>query len=629
MRGELCAAPPRNESNDVEGLGARGYPAGIASSRAQAARIGSLNTLKTTLKTSFSPIMKRTALLSFITAIYALAAPAQASIGHETKSIRQWVKCDGISNDAAGLAAALDAARQNAFTLIVDCPVRLSIGKDIDRTQFIEDGTSVEFTGVGQFIVDNILHPAFVIANSKDIDLTNWNILYDASLPVDWNVGGYERSGRAVSAAGYAQPAAAFHDSILTPWMAAHRHIAFDKSQGNVGALWMGPTNTSSLFYIVGDTSHVRVSGLKVHVPPSAGGDRFVPMVFSMTMDYKNNQTVTANTPKTAQYMAVPHDIEFSDIDFDGIYMGWQGTAQNVSFRHIRSYRYGDLQDAAGNNVGGLNKWFAPPHLIYLNYAVNGDPQLFTKNIQIKDVIDSGPRVGTARDRGGLDTVSGHALSLKIGCVSCTVDGYSSSRPDGFLDVLPSDGLTISNVTATFDSDFLHGVLPGWRFPGGPYKNLVFENITLTDSAASSTQLPIGATSQASNEGFVFRNVHVIMNKWAGKGSPIPVMAGQGHDISLDYSFGDGTHIVSSQKSAVSLILQSSETRVRNGDSPVVTWTSKGADGCVASGAWEGPLADSGTRAVRLGNSGATNLTVKCRGTSDSATATLHFALSP
>jgi len=35
------------------------------------------------------------------------------------------------------------------------------------------------------------------------------------------------------------------------------------------------------------------------------------------------------------------------------------------------------------------------------------------------------------------------------------VDKYSSSRPDGFMDVLRPMDWTVSNVTATFDSAFL------------------------------------------------------------------------------------------------------------------------------------------------------------------------------
>src|SRR5260370_41912701 len=129
--------------------------------------------------------------------------------------------------------------------------------------------------------------------------------------------------------------------------------------------------------------------------------------------------------------------------------MGWVGGVRERILENITSLRYGDLQDAAVGNVGGIGKWFAPPHLFYFSY-VAGDPTLFNSDIHFTHVLDKGIRVGKARDAGGTDTISGYANSLKLGCVSCSVDGYQSSRPDGLRDVLTSDGLTMSNVSATY-----------------------------------------------------------------------------------------------------------------------------------------------------------------------------------
>jgi hypothetical protein len=41
---------------------------------------------------------------------------------------------------------------------------------------FIDTGTTIQFTGSGKFFVDNMFHPAFIIANSHDITLTDWNV---------------------------------------------------------------------------------------------------------------------------------------------------------------------------------------------------------------------------------------------------------------------------------------------------------------------------------------------------------------------------------------------------------------------------------------------------------------------
>jgi hypothetical protein len=108
-------------------------------------------------------------------------------------------------------------------------------------------------------------------------------------------------------------------------------------------------------------------------------------------------------------------------------------------------------------------------------YTFAGDRlQTFTGLIHIDSVLDWGPRVGVARDKGGTDTISGYAMSLKLGCNSCSVDHYGSNRPDGFMDVLPSYGLTVSNVFAEFDSSFLKNVYTaGLRFPATGYHNVV------------------------------------------------------------------------------------------------------------------------------------------------------------
>jgi hypothetical protein len=481
--------------------------------------------------------MRHFGIVSMLALLIGLGASGSPAAGAQ-KSIRQWVTCDGRADDAAGTAKAFAAARHGAFTLVVDCPVRLHIGLDISRTVFIDDGTAVEFTGAGKFTIDNVLHPAFVIANSTDITLTNWNVEYVGSLPANPDTGGFEQNGQFVARSGRFQPAAAFNDMQLTPWLAQNRGITFDQSQGHVTSEWVGPTNTCSVFFLTGDAARVHVTGLKLYVPSNAGAERFIPMAFSFSRNYRSKQTVTAKTSPTPQYVAVPHDLQFSDIDLDGTYMGWQGTTHEASFQHIRSHRYSDLQDANGGEVGGVGKWFAPPHLFYFNYAKQQDPALFNRHIEIHDVADSGPRIGEARDKGGSDTGSGNALSLKIGGIDCQVDNYQSNRPDGFLDLLSSDGMTISNVKASYDSSFLHDLYPALRFPDPPYKNVRIENVLLIDLAPRTTRAPIGNVAHPANESIVLRNVTVRLNRWMGSGPLRPTIAGQRNEISIDYSTG-------------------------------------------------------------------------------------------
>jgi hypothetical protein len=450
------------------------------------------------------------------------------------RSIRDWVACDGVKDDALGAAAAFAAAKNGAFTLLVDCPVFIHIGMDILRPIFVESGTTVQFAKEGLFITDNVLVPAFVLANSTSIRFLDWRVKYVGRMPVDPQTGGYYKNGAFVASGAHAPPASAFHDLVLTPWLSANRGVRFDQSNGHVTAPWPGPTNTSAIFYLSGGTTDVHFRGLKLFVEPSAGGHEFIPICFSSYLGFNNNQTVTAKTPITSNFLSVPHNINFSDIELDGYYFGWQGKFQNSRFEHVRAHRYGDLQDSSGANVGGVGKWFAPPHLFYLNYEPK-QAGLENRNIYISDVIDYGERVGVARDRGGADTRSGYANSLKIGGIDSSVDNYKSYRPDGLVDVLTSDNLRISNIDATYDSSFLNNVYPAIRFPADGYKRVTLENVTIVDKAVDPKMVPILGSNDESSTQITFKNVNVTLNNWSQTRELACHFAGSNHHIEINY----------------------------------------------------------------------------------------------
>ena len=409
--------------------------------------------------------------------------------------IREWATCGATVDSAKGVAAAFAAAKNGAFTLEVDCPVFIHIGADIARPIFVDSGTTVNFSGDGKFIVDNMFVPAFAIVNSSNITFTNWRVQYSAITPVDPYAEGYYNNGvyirRPVTAA--TPQADGFNDYTLKKWMIAHRGVVFEIR----APLWIGPVDVSAIFYFRGTASKVPYLGLNfLWLAMSAAMDMFRWRSRSISVR-KITQTIKATTPVTSEFYATPSNLTFTDIDLDGTYMGWQGNLQNATFTHIRSHRYADLQDAHGGNSGGIGKWFAPPHLFYLNFDPNKDLGLMNKNLKITDVIDYGNRAGVARDKGGVDTKSGNALSLKIGGANILVDGYQSYRPDGFLDLLTSNGFTLRNVKATYNSAFLNYVFPAIRFPGptgvvaSAYKNINIYNVSITDLAPSTNVTPI------------------------------------------------------------------------------------------------------------------------------------------
>ena len=460
----------------------------------------------------------------------------------DRRSVHEWVTGDGKHDDAAGVAQAFAAARNRAFTLVVDCPVRIHIGTDIARPIFIDNGTSVEFTSQGLFVVDNVMLPAFVIANSSAIRLLNWSIQYAGGLPADNRaLRGYYERDNFVEKDGYCQPSFAFNDVALTQWLAKNRGIQFDQSKGNAGARWNGPSDMVAIFYLDGDTSDVVFENLKMFVPESAGGHQFIPMAFASMVEFKSQQTVTRETPYTPATASMPHNVRYENIDLDGYYFGWQGIYHNATFHNIRAHRYGDLQDEKGENSGGVGKWFAPPHLFYLNDA---DAVCVFRNedIHISDVIDYGQRVGVARDRDPAHG-SGYANSLKFGGVNSSIDHYKSYRPDGLADVLNCNNVTISDVEATYDSSFLNNIYSGIRFPaptnvnlpGKSLVNLTIKNLTLVDKAVVTRKKPISDSITPLNKNIRLQKVRVRLCTWGGEGAIEPLFKGENNHIDIKY----------------------------------------------------------------------------------------------
>jgi hypothetical protein len=554
-------------------------------------------------------------------------ASARQDGTHEThaakRSIKEWVACKGEPDDSDGMSRAFAAARHGAFTLVVDCPIRMQVGTDISRAIFIDNGTAVEFSGAGKLTVDNVLVPAFVIANSSDITLTGWNVEYAGGLPINPIIEGYLVNGKG----GY-QPSGAFNDGRITPWLAANRGIKFDGSQGRVTSKWTGSTNMCAIFFISGDSSRVTVTGMQVRVATNAGGDRFVPVVFSLNPNFKSNQTVTAKTRTTAEFASVPHHLHFENISLDGTYMGWVGGIQDSVIENVRSGRYGDLQDASGGNSGGMRKWFAPPHLFYFSGPpVSDGTGLSNQNIQIRNIDDVGPRVGTARD-GASELLSGNALSLKIGCTNCIVDHYKSARPDGFLDVLTSDGLTVSNVEAVYNSAFLNNRYPGWRFPQVPYSRLTFENITLKDLADDTRQMPISNTTAMSTPGIVMKNVQVELNRWAQNTDPLPKISGPANEISLNYFMKlDASRVVRSQRGPAEVTLRAAPLTAHMGDAIAVAWFTREAGACEATGAWSGSVPPTGTRSITMPAIGDSDIELQCGSGTDAVKAAIRVSV--
>ena len=468
-----------------------------------------------------------------ILALCAFTFPAHAEDGQTIRSIREFATCDGKTDDSSGVAKAFEAAKNGAFKLEVDAPVFIHIGMDVARPIFVDSKTEVNFSQGGLFIVDNATIPAFVIANSKEIKFTNWRVEYTGSYPTNWLTGGYYNNGVFVPSTGRIPASGTFNDVIYLQWLKANRGITFT----GIKPFWPGPAGTAAIFLFTGTTQDVVIDNMKLFAAPGADLAHYIPICFDFALSYKDNQQVTKETVLTAANGAAPSNLKFTNIDLDGYIFGWLGCTQNTVFSNIRAHKYTDIQDADGQNVGGVGKLFPPPHLFYLTCDL-AKPELYNKGIHISDVLDYGERQGQVRDKGGNDTLSGYALSLKIGANDSVVDHYKSYRPDGFLDVLPSNHLTISNVDATYNSAFMNNLFPGIRFPQKGYQAVTLENITLKDLAEHPKVPPIQPWTMLdlTSGHNTFKNVNVVLKDWSGTRDYHPIYMGIGNQIDVHYT---------------------------------------------------------------------------------------------
>jgi hypothetical protein len=95
-----------------------------------------------------------------------------------TKSIRGWVSCDDTIDESAQLEQAIVSAANDAFTLIVDCPVRFHTGTASTRSIPIPDGVTMSFQGAGELLTVSNGPPALTIANPSQVTFIDWNLTY-------------------------------------------------------------------------------------------------------------------------------------------------------------------------------------------------------------------------------------------------------------------------------------------------------------------------------------------------------------------------------------------------------------------------------------------------------------------
>jgi hypothetical protein len=95
-----------------------------------------------------------------------------------TKSIRAWVSCSETIDESGQLEQALLSAANNAFKLIVDCPVRFHTGAASLKSIAVPDGVTISFEGAGEFLIVSNGPPALTVAHPTEVTFVDWNVTY-------------------------------------------------------------------------------------------------------------------------------------------------------------------------------------------------------------------------------------------------------------------------------------------------------------------------------------------------------------------------------------------------------------------------------------------------------------------
>jgi len=196
------------------------------------------------------------------------------------------------------------------------------------------------------------------------------------------------------------------------------------------------------------------------------------------------------------------------------------------------------------------------------------------------------------------------------------------------MDVLGSDGLTVSNVTATYDSAFTNNLYPGWRFPSASYKNVNvpehhFDGLRCQHHSRADRQ------RRMANQALVFSNVKVVMKNWVAASAPFPAIAGLTNTVSLNYSMQQTQSLhMKAQSETVELELKASVATMKVGQTTDLTWLSRGGNSCSGSGAWSGSFGTNGMRAIKITTAGTYNFTLDCRNAGSTSSTTLSVVVS-
>jgi hypothetical protein len=363
---------------------------------------------------------------------------------------------------------------------------------DIEFDHPVFDGFDMGFNGTGSL---RLIHPIFKRYSDLQ-DGTTGTITYSGNFAAGASSATLSAS---VYPSGWALPTGTYCQTMNTPSFVATGStitpINSSTSTLTIGTLTSGRID-------IGDT----ISGTGVN------GNTTILSGSGSTWVVSGNQTVASTT--------------ISGVEQIGMTLT-QGLTTATNFVNCINGNTTTIPAAStsavttSGNVGGVNTWFAPPHSIYVyNQGTAG----WQGSMQIHDALDVGPPVFATTSATRRSTSSGTLLSLKIEATYGTVvDGYTSLRPDGFLDLEPDSsagtGGVIRNVFVSYNSTTPtanNGIVWGLRFPGNsPFNNISFDNWTIADTATEPAAMPFSGTlGNSQSYDLSFTNWKIFLNDW-------------------------------------------------------------------------------------------------------------------
>ncbi|MBU2903079.1 hypothetical protein [Maribacter dokdonensis] len=408
---------------------------------------------------------------------------------------------DGVTDDRESFVKTLAYADSLGLRILIEKDIFLDVEETGTKSIFLEDNTWIEGVNDARIIVNNILSPAFYIALSKNVTITNLTFLYDQTY-----------------IANYGEDYVGFADAFLKNLQQLRDYL-----QNYKGVIYNGIFPKDKGFvsfysmFLLEAAENVVFENVK-YIAKGNTADTFIPFIIKMKEQYTANQTVGSISAPTS----ICRNIVLNNITVDGAIMGFQGIVDGFHVDNVNSYRYSDFQDVNGNYLGGfdgVNFDFPPPHLFYLNKDSSEDLTDFTtKNVNIYNVNDYGNYVGTLAVRGDVGVNIGYANSLKLTQQpeNVHIENYKSFRRDGLGSF---DGVTngyFKNIYAESNIGLFNPLAKVSTLRlllDHPLENVVFEDFTLKDIGESTEVMPL---RPAYGNNMTLINVNLYVNEFKG-----------------------------------------------------------------------------------------------------------------